>query len=697
MKTETFPVDGMTCASCVARVERALKNVPGVTSASVNLALAEATVTYENSTPETLARAVADRGYTLRIDGKEVDRTAEIRAWRNRAIAAWILTLPLLALMIPGLSLHLDWRVQAVLAGLTVFGAGAGFFVRAARLARRLEAGMDTLVALGAGVAYLFGVLDGWSGKHHLTFETGAALVAFLLLGKWLEAKARHRATASLEALVKLAPSTARRVLADGSDEEVPVSALAVGDVVRVPHASAIPVDGIVRAGKAEVDEAVITGEPLPDSRGPGDAVVAGALVYGGALDVEVKAAGRDTWLAKLANQVAEAQTSKAPVQALADKVSAIFVPIVIVLGIATFFGWWAFTGSIAEAWRPAVTLLVIACPCALGLATPIALTTALGSAAKRGLLVRDAAAFERLAELTDLAFDKTGTLTQGRPALVDLRTSEGVDPNAALAAAAALERGSEHPIAVGIRNAAEGLVLPEVADFRAHTGGGVEGTIAGLAHRLGSPAFLGLDAPSVPEGKTAVGLAAPDGPVAWFVLADTPRPEAFDVVAGLKRDGLRLHLLSGDRPEAARTVGAKFGIEEATGGMRPEQKAERVRALRADGRVVGFVGDGVNDAAALAEADAGISMEGLEAARVAAPLNLLRPGLSPLVGAIDLARRTRRVIRQNLAWAFGYNLVLVPLAAFGQLEAFGGPMLAGAAMGLSSVTVVVNALRLRR
>jgi Cu+-exporting ATPase len=598
--------------------------------------------------------------------------------------------------MFPIVPFHFDWRIQAALAAIAVFGAGIGFFVRALRLARRLEAGMDTLVSLGAGTAFLFGVVEGLEGKHPSTFEGAAVLVAFILLGKWLEAKARRHATASLEALVKLAPSTARRVLADGSDEEVPVAALAVGDVVRVPHASAIPVDGIVRAGSAEVDEAVITGEPLPDSRGPGDAVVAGALVYGGSLDVEVVAAGRDTWLAKLANQVAEAQASKAPVQALVDRVSAYFVPAALALALATFLSWWWITGSIAEAWRPAVTLLVIACPCSLGLATPIALTTALGSAAKRGLLVRDAAAFERLAELTDLAFDKTGTLTQGRPALVDLRASEGVDPNAALATAAALERGSEHPIAVGIRNAAEGLALPEIDDFRAHTGGGVEGTIDRRVHRLGSPAFLGLDVPNVPEGKTAVGLVAPEGLVAWFVLADTPRPEAFAVVEGLRRDGLRLHLLSGDRPEAARAIGAKFGIEEALGGLRPEQKADRVRALRAEGRVVGFVGDGVNDAAALAEADAGISMEGLEAARVSAPLNLLRPGLSPLVGAIDLARRTRRVIRQNLAWAFGYNLVLVPLAALGELEAYGGPMLAGAAMGLSSLTVVLNALRLR-
>ena len=687
METRTFPVEGMTCASCVRRVERALKQVPGVSEAAVNLALNEATVTFEGATPAKMAEALKAQGYTLRLGGAPVDEAARI-GWR--ALAAWLLASPLLLGMIPGVP-RLDWRIQAALAGLAAFGAGSGFFLRAARQARRLESSMDTLVALGAGTSWGFALVEALRGSHHLTFETAAALVAFLLLGKWLEARMKGRAASSLASLLKLAPAAALR-LEDGVELEVPAADLRAGDRARVKPGMAIPADGVVISGRAEVEEALLTGEPLPVPKGPGDAVIAGALVHGGALDIEVRAAGKASWLARLADQVAEAQRSRAPLQDLADRVSAVFVPAILVIAALTLAGWWMATGQLAEAWPPAVTTLVIACPCALGLATPVALSTALGTAARTGLLVRDAAAFQRLAALTDVVFDKTGTLTEGRPSLVELRG----EPEA-LRLAAALEQGSEHPLAKGLLRAAEGLALPPVEGFRAHPGGGVDGAVEGRALRLGSPVFLGLDFGPLPPEGTAVGLAEGDRLLAVFRLADAVRPETPALLAELKGKGLRLHLLSGDRAEAVAAVSSSLGLDEAEGGLAPEAKRARIQAMQAEGRVVALLGDGVNDAPALAQADAGLSLPGLEAAQASAPLNLLRGGFDPLRKSMRLAAKTRRVIAQNLAWAFGYNLLLVPLAAFGQLERFGGPMLAGAAMGLSSVTVVLNALRLRR
>lgn len=691
MEVRTFPVEGMTCASCVRRVERALKKVPGVSGAAVNLALNEATVTFEGATPEGMAEALKGQGYTLRLDGAApVDEAARI-GWR--AVAAWVLAAPLVLGMIPGFP-HLDWRVQAALSGLAAFGAGSGFFLRAARQAVHLESSMDTLVALGAGAAWSFAVVEALRGVHHLTFETAAALVAFLLLGKWLEARAKGRAVSSLESLLKLAPAGALKLEADGGEREIAAADLHPGDRVRVKPGMAIPADGVVIHGQAEVEEALLTGEPLPVPKGQGDAVIAGALVHGGVLEIEVRAAGRSSWLARLADQVAEAQRSRAPMQDLADRVSAIFVPAVLALAVITFAAWWIHTGALVGAWRPAVTTLVIACPCALGLATPVALSTALGTAARRGLLVRDAGAFQRLAELTDLVFDKTGTLTEGRPSLVETRLLTDAD---ALRLAAALEQGSEHLLAKGLLRAVESRTLPGVTGFRAHPGGGVSGTVEGRALRLGSAAFLGMGFGTLPPEGTAVGLAEGDQLLAVFRLADAIRPETPALLAGLKARGLKLHLFSGDRPEAVAVAAAELGLDEARGGMSPEGKRAAIQALQAEGRRVGFIGDGVNDAPALAQADAGLSLPGLEAAQASAPLNLMRGGFDPLREGMDLAAKTRAVIVQNMVWALGYNLVLVPLAAFGQLERFGGAMLAGAAMGLSSVTVVLNALRLKR
>jgi Cu+-exporting ATPase len=726
MATRTFGVGGMTCASCVRRVEKALGAVPGVTSVTVNLATEEASVTPASVAEASLAKALEARGYQL-IPAGTAEDGAELRRAGVRLTVAWVLTLPLMAGMF---HVHLPWQPQAVLAGLVAFGAGGGFFARALRQAWHREATMDTLVALGAAAAWGFGLHEGLGGAAHPSFETAGALVAFLLTGKFLEAKAKHRATDSLDALLKLAPALALQLKEDGSELEVPSRLLAIGDRVRVKPGSAAPVDGIVLAGRAEVEEALLTGEPLPVPKQPGDLVMAGAMVHGGALDLRATATGRDTWLTRLAAQVAEAQGSRAPAQELADRISAWFVPAILVLAGVTLAAWWWHLGQLDLAWRPAVTVLIIACPCALGLATPVAMAAALGSAARDGLLVRDARAMEALARITDLAFDKTGTLTMGRPALTGVLDGAGrsllADDGAAilgedgstgkgvalrveagpvrlgatgatvLRLAAALEQGSEHPVARGILAAAAGQALPAVADFQAHPGLGVSGRIEGRELRLGNAPFLKLAFPEVPAQALAVGLAEGPRLLGLLILADTPRPEARTAVAALRAQGLELHLVSGDRPEAALNLGRELGLAAVHGNCTPGSKRDFIRDLQSRGAVVAFVGDGVNDAPALAQADAGISLPGLDAAQAAAPLNLLRPGLGPLLQARDLARRTRRVVHQNLAWAFGYNLVLVPLAAFNQLDRFGGPMLAGAAMGLSSLTVVLNALRLR-
>lgn len=700
MAVKTFKIEGMTCASCVRRVENALAAVPGVASATVNLATEEATIAAEGVPDEVLAKALDARGYRL-VAPDSLDLALETEAASKlalfRVMAAWVFTAPLMLPMIPGVHLHLPWMGQALLSGLVVFATGRRFFESAIKQLLHRETTMDTLVAMGASISWFFAVFEGLRGADHPPFETAAALVAFLLVGKFLEAKAKHRATNALESLLELAPPVAMRLTKNGEEEIVLTQLLQRGDRVRVKPGGAIPVDGRVVAGQADVAEALLTGEPMPVPKGPGDAVIAGAVVHGGSLEIQVEGAGRDTWLARLASQVEQAQGSRAPVQALADRISAVFVPGILILAALTLAGWWLHTGAFALAWRPAVTVLVIACPCALGLATPVAMAAALGTAARNGLLVRDAAAMERLAHVTDLVFDKTGTLTLGRPSVVEVLPLETGLSSEVLRLAAALEQHSDHPIAKGVMEAAKGLVLPKVEGFKDHPGGGVEGLIRGTRLRLGQPGWLGFSSPTGPAGATVIGLADDQALQGVIMLADKVRPESRKVIQALRREGIKLHLLSGDRTEVVEELARDLGLAAAQGDCTPEAKRARIQELQKNGALVAFVGDGVNDAPALAQADAGIALPGLEAAQVAAPLNLLREGLEPLLLAHRLARRTRSVIRQNLAWAFGYNLVLVPLAALGLLDKVGGPMLAGAAMGLSSLTVVLNALRLRR
>ncbi len=687
---QTFPVTGMTCAACARRVERALVAVPGVRTARVDAAVEQAQVDAPGVAPAVLAAAVAQAGYALVLTPPAASSPVTSEPFWP-VLLGLVATLPLLLPML-GVPWHLDWRVQGVLAGAVVLGLGTGFLRRALVLARRGETSMDTLIALGAVLGLVLGVWEALRGSHHPPFEISASLVAFLRLGRWIEARARHRAVGSVQDLLRFAPAQAERLGADGSATEVPVVELVIGDRVRVRPGGAVPVDGVVVEGAADLDESLMTGEPLPVARTVGERALAGAVVHGGSLVLRVAAVGADTWLATLATQVAAAVAARPPAQILADRIAAVFVPAILVICVATFAIWWWVSGDVALAARTAITVLVIACPCALGLATPVAMAAGLGAAARSGVLVRDQRALDALGRCTDLVLDKTGTLTRGRPEITGVRALAEVDADGLLALAAALERGSEHPVARALRSADKGLIVEQ---WRAVPGGGVTGDIAGAQYRLGSLAWTGVVA-EVPAESLAIALTRDGVGLGVILLADALRPEAPAVLAAARQAGLRLHLLSGDRPAAVARLADGLPLETAQGGMDPAGKATRIRALQAEGRVVAFAGDGINDAAALAVADAGISLPGLDATAAAAGLNLHREGLQPLLDLHHLARRLRGIVRQNLSWAFAYNVVLIPVAAVGLLDHVGGPVAAGAAMALSSLTVVANALRLR-
>ncbi len=691
-QVQRFPVTGMTCAACARRVERALVAVPGVRSARVDALLEQAQVEAPGVAPATLAAAVAAAGYALILSPPPTHAPSLDAPFWPIGLGM-LATAPLLAPML-GLPLHLDWRVQGVVAVLVVVGLGQGFIRRAAVQARHGSTSMDTLIALGALMGLALGLMDGLRGQPHSPFEISASLVVFLRFGRWLEAHARHRALGSIADLLTLAPDQAERIAADGTTTLVAVATLVPGDRVRIRPGNAIPADGVVSAGASEVFEALITGEPLPVARTVGDRVLAGAVVYGGSLDVTVSSVGAQTWLAELARQVTTAIGARPPAQELADRISAVFVPVILVLAILTGVAWGVLGHDWMVATRIAITVLVVACPCALGLATPVAMAVALGTAARHGVVVSDQRALDALGRATDLVLDKTGTLTRGHPQVQAVLVLGDLDEPRLRAIAAALEATSEHPVAKALRSS--GSTLP-VTGWRAQAGGGVVGTIDGVEYRLGSLAWTGLSGVSVPDDAIAVGLVRGSTPLAVFLLADALRPEAAGLLATAAGDGLTLHLLSGDRQTAVTHMAMGLPFATATGGLDPAAKAAWIRAQQAQGRVVAFAGDGVNDAVALAVADAGISLPGLSATAAAAGLNLRREGLQPLFDLRRQAQRLRAVVRQNLAWAFGYNLVLVPLAACGVLDRVGGPVLAGAAMALSSLCVVVNALRLRR
>jgi Cu+-exporting ATPase len=682
----TLQIEGMTCASCVGRVEKALKRVSGVEAVAVNLATEEARV-QGAADARALMAAVEDAGYGAAL--KEAGAPPALAPAGDERLAlavSILLSLPLLAHMV---AVPVPGWLQLILATPVQFWAGARFY-RAGWKA----ANMDRLVALGTSAAYGLSVYElAFGHGAHLYFEASAVVITLVLLGRYLEARAKRSTTAALRALRGLRPEIAR-VERDGAEVEVAVDALAPGDVIVVRPGERIPADGTVLDGVSHADEALITGESAPVVKNAGDPVIGGSVNGEGRLRIRATAIGAQSTLARIIELVETAQASKPPVERLADRISGVFVPVVIAIAAVTLVGWLLAGQSAGAAIIAAVSVLVIACPCALGLATPTAVMVASGAAARAGILVQDAGALERARAVTAVVFDKTGTLTEGRPAVT--RSSLGESD---LAFVAAAQQGSEHPLGKAIvaeaKAKAKGLALAPVADFRAVPGRGLEATVAGRRLIVGSAAFIaaGGFAP-VGEGTVHAAEVAPERRyLGWLELADTIRASTPAAVAALKREGLRTLILTGDAEQAARQIAAEAGIDEVRAGLAPPDKAAAIAALRQEGHIVAMVGDGINDAPALAAADLAIAMgSGTDVAMESAGIVLMRSDPMLVPAAIALSRAAVRRIHENLFWAFAYNVVGIPLAALGLLS----PVLAGAAMAFSSVSVVLNSLRLR-
>jgi Cu+-exporting ATPase len=697
-QTRVLKISGMSCASCVGRVEKALLKQPGVLSAEVNLAAETARVVLLDGTDAApLLAALAKAGYPATVDAPHAAEAK--RPWSQSGwpvLAGALLSLPLVAPMLLAHGAMLGGGWQLALAAPVQFVLGARFYIAGWRALLDGAGNMDLLVALGTSAAFGLSVFELLRGREHaLYFESSAVVITLVLLGKWLEGRAKRSAGAAIRALATLQPETAR-VLRDGAEAELPIAALRVGDLVRVRPGERLPVDGVVTEGRSAVDESLITGESLPVSKGEGDAVTGGAVNGEGLLTVRCTALGAESRLARIARLVEQAQGAKPPIQRLVDRVAAVFVPVVVGIAVVTLLGWGWARGDWGAALIHAVAVLVIACPCALGLATPAALMAGMGAAARHGILIKDADALELARSLQVVAFDKTGTLTEGRPRLVA--------HTAPLALAAALQAGSEHPLARAVRDAAPGVA--PARELSAQPGRGVRGEVDGQLLALGSahwlaelglalPADAGADAQKA-QGHSLSWLArVGDGPavLGWLAFGDELKPTAAAAIERLHALGLRTVLISGDHRAAAESVARRLGIDEVHAEVLPEDKARIVASLRGQGHV-GMVGDGLNDAPALAAADVGLAMStGTEVAMAAAGITLMRGDPTLVADAIDLSRRTVAKIRQNLFWAFAYNVVGIPLAAFGLLS----PMLAGAAMALSSVSVVGNALLLAR
>ncbi|MEN5082992.1 heavy metal translocating P-type ATPase [Bosea sp. TWI1241] len=739
--TVTLAISGMTCASCVGRVEKALRAVPGVLEAQVNLATERASVTLLDPAGVTgLVAAVAGAGYAAQPlgDGAPADgetaRAAERRELGRATLVATAATLPLMILeMGPHLSdaFH-HWLLGRIdgftlklaaflLASLVLFGPGRRFFAKGWPALMRGAPDMNALVMLGTGAAYLYSAVatfrPGWlpAGSAHTYFETSAVIVTLILLGRWFEARARGRTSAAIGRLVGLQARSAR-ILRDGAERDVPVEEVRPGDLVLVRPGEKIAVDGTVVEGSSYVDESMVTGEPSPAAKGPGDGVIGGTINRNGALRFRAEKVGADTLLAQIVRMVESAQGAKLPIQALVDRVTGWFVPAVMAVALATFVAWLAFGPSpaLTQALVNAVAVLIVACPCAMGLATPTSIMVGTGKAAELGILFRQGTALQALSDVGTIAFDKTGTLTKGTPELTKLAAAPGFDEAETLALAAAVEAASEHPSAEAIVAEARrrGLTLAPAHDFVAEAGLGVAARIGERRVMVGSGRLMARE--SIPVAALAAEAAAlagegmsplfvaVDGRLAGLIgVADALKPGSRAAIAALHRLGLRIVMVTGDNRATAQAIARRLGIDEVEAEVLPTDKAAIVARLQEGGRKVAFVGDGINDAPALAGADVGIAMgAGTDIAIESADIVLISGDLRQVPEAIALSKATMANIRQNLGWAFGYNTLLIPVAA-GLLQPLWGiamsPVFASFAMAFSSVSVLANALRLRR
>ena len=747
---EVYPVEGMHCGACSAAVERALNRVDGV-QAAVSLPAETATVRYvDPSVPfESLQRAVADAGFTLiarnpledraERERERLRRDAEkVAAARRRMVTAWALTVPIMIWMIPEMFFGTPWPSavsfhvgMVVLALPVLLGPGRDTMASGLRALAGRRPNMDSLIALGSGAAVLtgLGALPHFFGAGPMIMNyagVGAMIMAIHLTGRFVETRARGRTSAAIQKLLSLEARTAR-VLREGREVEVPVASVAVGDVMIVRPGEKIPTDGVVESGRSAVDESLATGESMPVDKAAGDAVIGSTVNRQGLLQVRATGVGENTFLASVVRMVEQAQGSKVPIQEFADRVTAVFVPIVLVIAFATLVGWLLFPsffhslveqasrflpwvepdlGPVSLALFAALAVLVIACPCALGLATPTALMVGTGLGAENGILIRDGAAIQTLESADVVVLDKTGTVTSGQPTVTDVIPGAGHTAENVLSAAASVEHGSEHPLGQAVvRAAAErGLELAPVAGFQAITGLGVRGTVGGLTVHVGSERWtreLGMDPRSLAEtaaelearGRTAMFVAHEDRVIGVLAVADPVKEDSRRAIQDLSALGLRTVMLTGDNERTAQAVAEDVGIEEVRAGLLPAGKVEAIRELQNAGLVTAMVGDGINDAPSLKQSDVGIAIgTGTDIAIEAADMTLVQGSLTAVVRAVLLSRATFRKIRQNLFWAYFYNTIAIPIAILGLLH----PILAEAAMALSSITVVSNANRLR-
>jgi Cu+-exporting ATPase len=718
-RTAIFDIGGMHCAACAARNERTLKKLDGVLAAVVNLGTRKARVEFDQSTisERALHEAVIGNGYRVlareTVQGNKEHARQELQSARRRAFVALLLALPLALLAM--FEVELPWTLagrnlsiwlQAVLSTVVVVGLGWDFHRGMVRQTVNLAANMDTLISVGTLAALLYSLWAMIAGDQHLYFETGAVITALILLGRYFEARSRGEAGEAIEKLMELGAKTAR-VVRDGKEQDIAVEQVEVGDRLIVRPGERIPVDGTVVDGATSVDEAMLTGESMPVGKRLGDQLFGATINLSGSVRMQATRVGQDTALAQIVRLVSDAQTNKAPIQKLADQVSGIFVPVVLAIALLTAGAWYLLTGILAQSIIPAVAVLIIACPCSLGLATPTAIMVATGLGARRGILIKNGEALERAQKIDMMLFDKTGTLTEGRPRVTAVTPAANVSPEEVLRTAASLESLSEHPLARAVVHAAreKGLPLAKAENFENVAGKGVRATLDGISVVVGSPRLMrdaGVSLAAHLEtieryeanGQTVIAVVVGGNLVGSIAVADTLKVDARAAIDQLRERRIATAMITGDNQSTAQAIATQLGIDTVFAQILPQEKAEIVQRLQREGRHVGFVGDGINDAPALVQADLGIAIgTGTDIAIEAGSIVLVKGHPLKVVEALALSQLALRTIRQNLFWAFFYNAAAIPLAAMGLLN----PMVAAGAMATSSVSVVANSLRIRR